>query len=65
MTTLTLIVARASNGVIGRDNELPWRLPEDLKFFKRTTMGAPMILSRRHSARLDWDRPIYSLCCAS
>jgi len=33
MTTLTLIVARARNGVIARDNELPWRLPEDLAFF--------------------------------
>ncbi|NML29499.1 dihydrofolate reductase [Paraburkholderia antibiotica] len=47
MTTLTLIVARASNGVIGRDNQLPWRLPEDLKFFKRTTMGAPIIMGRK------------------
>ncbi|KXU88589.1 diacylglycerol kinase [Paraburkholderia monticola] len=47
MTTLTLIVARANNGVIGRDNQLPWRLPEDLKFFKRTTMGAPIIMGRK------------------
>jgi dihydrofolate reductase len=47
MTTLTLIVARASNGVIGRDNALPWRLPEDLAFFKRTTMGAPIIMGRK------------------
>jgi len=47
MTTLTLIVARARNGVIGRDNELPWRLPEDLAFFKRTTMGAPIVMGRK------------------
>lgn len=47
MTTLTLIVARARNGVIGRENELPWRLPEDLAFFKRTTMGAPIIMGRK------------------
>ncbi|MDR5772223.1 MULTISPECIES: dihydrofolate reductase [unclassified Caballeronia] len=47
MTTLTLIVARARNGVIGRDNDLPWRLPEDLAFFKRTTMGAPIIMGRK------------------
>ncbi|MFM0201386.1 dihydrofolate reductase [Paraburkholderia fungorum] len=47
MTTLTLIVARANNGVIGRDNQLPWRLPEDLAFFKRTTMGAPIIMGRK------------------
>jgi dihydrofolate reductase len=47
MTTLSLIVARARNGVIGRDNQLPWRLPEDLAFFKRTTMGAPIIMGRK------------------
>jgi dihydrofolate reductase len=47
MTTLTVIVARARNGVIGRDNQLPWRLPEDLAFFKRTTMGAPIVMGRK------------------
>jgi dihydrofolate reductase len=46
-TTLTLIVARARNGVIGRDNRLPWHLPEDLAYFKRTTMGAPIIMGRK------------------
>ncbi|KAG0193185.1 hypothetical protein DFQ28_006194 [Apophysomyces sp. BC1034] len=47
MTTLCLIVARARNGVIGRDNALPWRLPEDLAHFKRTTMGTPLIMGRK------------------
>jgi dihydrofolate reductase len=47
MTHLILIVARARNGVIGRDNQLPWHLPEDLKYFKRTTMGAPVIMGRK------------------
>ncbi|RZT41512.1 dihydrofolate reductase [Cupriavidus agavae] len=47
MTLLTLIVARARNGVIGRDNTLPWRLPEDLQHFKRTTLGAPIIMGRK------------------
>lgn len=47
MTLLTLIVARARNGTIGRDNALPWRLPEDLAHFKRTTMGAPVIMGRK------------------
>jgi len=47
MTLLTLIVARARNGTIGRDNTLPWRLPEDLAHFKRTTMGAPIIMGRK------------------
>lgn len=44
---ITLIVARARNGVIGRDGALPWRLPEDLAFFKRTTMGYPIVMGRR------------------
>lgn len=43
----SLIVARARNGVIGRDNALPWRLPADLAFFKRTTMGAPIVMGRK------------------
>lgn len=47
MTRLFLIVARARNGVIGRDNQLPWHLSEDLKFFKRTTLGAPVIMGRK------------------
>jgi dihydrofolate reductase len=44
---LTLIVARARNGVIGRGGTLPWRLPEDLAHFKRTTMGSPIVMGRR------------------
>ncbi|MDO8860244.1 dihydrofolate reductase [Haliea sp. E1-2-M8] len=41
------MVAMASNGVIGRDNGLPWHLPEDLRYFKRTTLGKPVIMGRR------------------
>jgi dihydrofolate reductase len=44
---VTLIVAVADNGVIGRANSLPWHLPEDLKRFKRLTMGKPMIMGRK------------------
>ena len=44
---LTLIVAVADNGVIGRQNELPWRLPEDLKRFKALTMGKPIVMGRK------------------
>ncbi|MFM9978976.1 MAG: dihydrofolate reductase [Sphingomonadaceae bacterium] len=44
---LTLIVARADNGVIGRDGKLPWHIPEDLKRFKALTMGKPMIMGRK------------------
>lgn len=47
MPTITLHVARADNGVIGRDGGLPWRLPEDLKRFKALTMGKPMIMGRK------------------
>lgn len=44
---ISLIAALAANRVIGRDNQLPWRLPEDLRRFKRLTMGHPMIMGRR------------------
>ncbi len=43
---LTLIAALARNRVIGRDNRLPWRLPADLRFFKQTTMGKPLLMGR-------------------
>lgn len=44
---LNLIAAVARNGAIGKDNALLWRLPEDLKFFKRTTLGCPVIMGRK------------------
>ena len=44
---LHLIYARARNGVIGRDNTLPWHLPEDLAHFKRLTLGCPVIMGRK------------------
>jgi dihydrofolate reductase len=44
---LSLIVAVAENGVIGRDGGLPWRLSSDLKTFRRLTMGKPMVMGRR------------------
>ena len=44
---ITLIVARATNGVIGRDGTLPWHIPADLKRFKALTMGSAMIMGRR------------------
>ncbi len=44
---ITLVVAAARNGVIGRDGELPWRLPNDLKEFKRLTMGKPVVMGRK------------------
>jgi dihydrofolate reductase len=47
VSIVTLIVARAENGVIGRDGGLPWRLPADLKRFKALTMGAPMVMGRK------------------
>lgn len=43
----SLIVARAANGIIGKDNGMPWHLPADLAHFKRTTMGRPVIMGRR------------------
>jgi dihydrofolate reductase len=44
---LSLIAAVAANGVIGSDNTLPWRLPEDLKRFKALTLGHPVIMGRK------------------
>lgn len=45
--TITIILARGDNGVIGRDGDLPWRLPADLRRFKALTMGKPMIMGRK------------------
>ena len=42
-----LILARADNGLIGRDNDIPWHIPADLKRFKALTMGKPMIMGRK------------------
>lgn len=44
---VTLFVARADNGVIGNKGDLPWRIPEDLKNFKKRTMGKPMVMGRK------------------
>jgi dihydrofolate reductase len=44
---LTLLLARARNGVIGAKGGLPWHLPEDLAHFKRTTMGHPIVMGRK------------------
>ncbi|MSQ57832.1 MAG: dihydrofolate reductase [Limnohabitans sp.] len=44
---LNLIYARARNGVIGKDNQMPWHLPEDLAHFKRVTMGQPVMMGRK------------------
>ena len=44
---LSLIVARARNGAIGRDNDIPWFSPEDLKMFQRETSGGALIMGRR------------------
>ena len=44
---IVLVLARADNGVIGKDGDLPWRLPADLKHFKALTAGHPMIMGRR------------------
>lgn len=44
---IRIVVARSRNGVIGRDGDMPWRLPSDLKHFKAATLGAPVIMGRR------------------
>ena len=47
MTILSLIVAMDRNRLIGSNNALPWHLPADLAFFKRTTMGKPILMGRK------------------
>jgi dihydrofolate reductase len=47
LPTLALVAARASNGVIGRDGALPWRLKSDLALFKATTLFKPILMGRR------------------
>ena len=45
--SITIVLARAINGVIGKDNDLPWHIPGDLKRFKALTMGSVMIMGRK------------------
>lgn len=47
MTQLCLVAAMDQNRLIGSENRLPWRLPADLAFFKRTTMGKPIVMGRK------------------
>jgi len=44
---LSLIVALAENNTIGLDNKMPWHLPKDLKYFKKVTLGKPIIMGRK------------------
>jgi dihydrofolate reductase len=44
---ITIVIARAENGVIGREGKLPWHLPADLRRFKALTMGSAMVMGRK------------------
>ena len=44
---ITFVVAIAENGVIGRQGQLPWRMPSDLKYFRRVTIGRPVVMGRK------------------
>lgn len=46
-TPIALIIAVAENGVIGRDNRMPWHIPAELKHFKATTLGKPVVMGRK------------------
>ena len=46
MPVIEMVVAVAENGIIGKDGDMPWRLPSDLKHFKQVTMGCPIIMGR-------------------
>ena len=47
MTILSMITATAHNRIIGKDNDMPWYLPADLAYFKKTTLGKPVIMGRK------------------
>ena len=47
MTILSMIVAHANNRVIGKNNDMPWHLPADLAYFKKSTLGKPIIMGRK------------------
>jgi dihydrofolate reductase len=47
MSIVSLVVAMADNGVIGKDGRLPWRIPDDMRRFKALTLGKPCIMGRR------------------
>ena len=46
MSTISLIVAYAQNNIIGKQGVMPWSIPADLAYFKKTTMGSPIIMGR-------------------
>lgn len=47
MTKISLIAAMAKNRIIGKDNDMPWHMPADLKHFKAVTMGRPVVMGRK------------------
>jgi dihydrofolate reductase len=47
MSRISLVLAMASNGMIGADGGMPWRIPEDMKHFKAVTMGKPIVMGRK------------------
>ena len=47
MTILSMIVATANNRIIGKDNDMRWHLPADLQYFKKITLGKPIIMGRK------------------
>jgi len=52
MAVVCIVAALASNGVIGRGNELPWHLPADLRHFRELTLGKPVVMGRRTFASI-------------
>lgn len=53
MTRVALVLAAARNGVIGKNGALPWRIADDLRFFKSVTLGKPVVMGRRTFDSID------------
>ncbi|MDX2007996.1 MAG: dihydrofolate reductase [Meiothermus sp.] len=54
---ISLIVAASQNRAIGRENRLPWHLPNDLRYFRRVTKGSPVIMGRKTFESIGWPLP--------
>ena len=61
---ISFVVAAANNNVIGKDNQLVWNLPNDMKFFKNVTWGMPVVMGRKSFESLGKALPGVRILCS-